>query len=208
MRNAMLVCLAQCLGLIFFPCKSAFAHERHIASPAASVEQRVRAKLVDSPVVTQLGRRTTLPMLAGARVVVIDFVYTSCTTFCPVVSAIMDRVGRSLDERLGRDIVLITVTVDPIRDTPQRLAAYSSRFSSGQEWYWVTGEKSDIAAVLKGLGAYSPNPEDHPPLILVGHPTSGRWIRLNGIPDADAVTQRARALADEISGGGAKGEKR
>ena len=184
MHEPLLVRIICGLALLFFVGHAAFAHEGHAVPSPASVQARVRAKLIDTPVVTHLGQRTTLPALAGSRVVVIDFAYTSCTTFCPVVSAIMDRVGRLLDARAGSEVVLITITVDPVRDTPQRLAAYASRFAPGPEWHWVTGEKADIDAVLKGLGAYTSNPEDHPPFILAGHPASGRWTRLNGLPDA------------------------
>ena len=208
MRSALLICFFQITSVIFPLGIDVLAHEGHAVPAPASIQPRVRAKLVDAPVVTHLGRRTTLAALAGERVVVIDFAYTSCTTFCPVVSAIMDRVGRSLENRVGSEIVLMTVTVDPVRDTPQRLAAYAARFAPGGEWHWVTGEKSDIDAVLKGLGAYTANPEDHPPLVLVGHPASGKWTRLNGLPDAEVVAQHARNLADLTFARGAKGDKR
>ena len=175
------------------------AHEAHLHTPAGQVRAMARVSVPDVPLDTQAGRRITLPDLVGDRIVVIDFVYTSCTTFCPVASSIMDRVRDRLGERLGRDVVLVSITVDPVRDTPQRLAAYASRFVSSESWHWLTGDKRNVDAVLKGFGAYSPNFEDHPALVLVGHPRSAVWTRLNGLPDPDLILSQAGLVAQTVA---------
>ncbi len=185
----------------------ALAHEMHEHAPAGQSQAMVRVSVPDVTLDTQAGRRIRLPDLVGDRIIVIDFVYTSCTTFCPVASSIMDRVRVRLDERLGRDVVLASITVDPLRDTPQRLAAYASRFTPSESWHWLTGEKRNVDAVLKGFGAYSPNFEDHPALVLVGHPRSGVWMRLNGLPDAELILKQIGFVAQTVAERTSKGAR-
>lgn len=177
----------------------AAAHEGpHKEGSAPSIQSATRVKLVDAPLLTHEGKplRLTDATLAS-RILVVDFVYTSCTTFCPVASALMDQVRTRLGARVGRDVQLLTITVDPVRDTPARLAEYGGRFGASPGWTWLTGRKPDVDAVLRGLGAYSRNFEDHPAVVLVGDPATGRWTRLNGLPDPELVVRRVElARAD------------
>jgi len=140
--------------------------------------------------------------VVGDQIVVMDFVYTTCTTVCPVLSAIFQQVQTGLSDRLGNDVSLISVSVDPVRDTPARLNDYATRLQAHPEWVWLTGEKTTVDEVLRGLGAYTPNFEDHPSIVLVGDPQTGTWKRFFGFPGPDkllaAVDEMtaARQLAD------------
>jgi protein SCO1/2 len=140
----------------------------------------------------------------GDRIVVMDFVYTTCTTVCPVISAVFGQVQNKLGDRLGDDVVLVSVSVDPVRDTPQRLKAYSKIHKARPGWIWLTGQKSTMNAVLDGLGAYSPNFEDHAAMVLIGDGQSGQWSRLYGFPNPDRIVEQVNALRaarDAVSGG-------
>ena len=68
----------------------------------------------------------------GNRIVVVGFIYTSCTTICPVTSAVFadvqQRLIKTLGERFGHEVKLITLTVDPATDTSERLKAYAANF--------------------------------------------------------------------------------
>lgn len=169
----------------------AAAHANH----ATTVQSAIRIKVIDAPLRSHDNKTVRLAsdVLAG-KIAIIDFVYTSCTSFCPVASALMNSVRQQLGARVGKDVVLVTISVDPQRDTPARLAAYASQFHTGPGWTWLTGTRRDIDAVLKGLGAYTPNFEDHPNMLLVGNAATGEWTRFNGLPDAKLVAERvARA---------------
>ena len=140
--------------------------------------------------------------VVGDRIVVMDFVYTTCTTVCPVLSAILGRVQIQLADDLGPELRLVSVSVDPVRDTPERLKAYSASHRAGPDWLWLTGEKSEVDEVLRGVGAYTPNFEDHPSMVLVGDVRTGKWIRFFGFPDPDKIVaavvklRTARQVAD------------
>ncbi len=137
----------------------------------------------------------------GERIVVVDFIYTTCTTVCPVLSAILGQVQQQLAGELGPELHLVSVSVDPVRDTPERLKAYAANHRAGPEWVWLTGDKTEVDEVLRGLGAYTPDFEDHPSMILVGDASTGTWKRFFGFPGPDKIVaaieelQAARQLA-------------
>ena len=130
----------------------------------------------------------------GDRIVVMDFVYTTCTTVCPVLSAVFGQVQDKLGERLGQDVFLVSVTVDAVRDTPPRLKAYAAKHNARDGWIWLTGDEPVVDDVLEGLGAYSPNFEDHPAMVLVGDGSTGEWSRFFGFPSADRIMARVDEL--------------
>ena len=132
--------------------------------------------------------------VVGDRIVVMDFVYTTCTTVCPVLSAILGQVQRQLADDLGPELRLVSVSVDPVRDTPERLKAYAASHRAGPDWLWLTGEKTEVDEVLRGLGAYTPNFEDHPSMVLVGDTRTGEWKRFFGFPGPDKVVAAVESL--------------
>jgi protein SCO1/2 len=176
-------------------------HSHHEHPPAAAetrpvVAQGARITLADVALLDQDGRSLSLKNDAiGGRIVVVNFAYTTCTTICPVTSALMAQVQGRLAARLGRDVGLLTVTVDPLRDTPARLKAYAERVGAGPGWRWLTGAKPQVDEVLKAFGAYSANFVDHPPLVLVGDASTGHWLRFYGFPTPDQLVAAVEQLS-------------
>ena len=173
------------------------AHEQHAATMNQPVEAAKSADvdLRDRMLVDQNGRQVKfVGDVIGDKIVVMDFVFTSCTNVCPILSAVLSQVQRTLGERLGDEVVMVSVTVDPIRDTPQRLKAYAAKHRAGEGWTWLTGPKPTVDDVLTGLGAYSVNFEDHPSMVLVGDGRSGQWSRFFGFPSPDRIMEQVDAL--------------
>ena len=138
----------------------------------------------------------------GDNIVVMDFVYTTCTTICPVLSALFTQVQGKLGDAVGDEVMLVSMSVDPIRDTPQRLKAYSAKHRAGDGWLWLTGPKPAVDDVLTGLGAYTTNFEDHPSMILIGDGRTGEWRRLFGFPNPDRIVQIVNDLRAKRQAGG------
>jgi protein SCO1/2 len=173
-------------------------HAKHRAmmnQRAKTVASPVSVKINDALLVTQDGKSVHFADdVIADRIVVMDFVYTTCTTVCPVLSTILGQVQNSLGERLGADVHMVSVSVDPGRDTPERLKAYSQSHRARPGWVWLTGEKTSIDNVLRGLGAYTPNFEDHPSMVLVGDARAGTWIRFFGFPGPDKILAAVEEL--------------
>ncbi|MDF3935211.1 SCO family protein [Pseudomonas citronellolis] len=181
-------------------------HAGH-AEPARHSETS-QVAFVDQPLLDQDGRSVDLRRdLVGERIVVMGFVYTSCTTVCPLVSSIMGKLQARLGDQVGREVSLVSISVDPQRDTPQRLLDYSRRYHAGPGWRWLTGEPVAVDDTLKALGAWSADYESHPPLIMVGDGRSDRWTRFYGFTDPAvlqakvAELQAARASAEHDHAG-------
>lgn len=149
------------------------------------------------------GRELRLdPQAFGDRVVVIDFVFTHCTTICPALTAIMSAVQTRLQRDGGADWQLLSLSVDPARDTPARMDDYARKVGAGERWWWLTGERSEVERSLRAFGVPAGAPEDHAPMVLVGHPASGRWLRWVGMPDPLQVAAAVRQLRDPAHAGG------
>ena len=175
------------------------AHEHH----RKMLEEQNKANanfadivLPDAVLITQDGVEVSLQRdVVGDRIVVMDFVYTTCTTVCPVLSAIFSQVQNQLGDRLGAEVVMVSMSVDPNRDTPARLKKYAERLGAGDNWLWLTGRQQTVTEVLEELGAYTPNFADHPSMVLVGDGRSGQWARFIGFPAADQIIKKV----DEFS---------
>lgn len=149
----------------------------------------------DLPLTDQHGQTVQLEQdLVHDRIVVMSFIYTSCTTVCPLVSSIMGRVQQQLGERVGPEVQLISISVDPQTDTPERLLHYSRHFQGGPGWSWLTGSPQAVNNMLKALGSWSADYANHPPLIMVGSGDNKRWSRYYGFTDPQVLVARVEEL--------------
>jgi protein SCO1 len=197
---------------------AAVAHDGHRqhrqTAPSDAEPSAARVTLHDSQLIDLDGRTVRFKSEAvGSRIAVISFIYTSCSTICPVTSAVLadvqDLLIARLGERFGRDVKLISLTVDPVTDTPERLKDYAESFRSTAGWLWLTGEKPKMDRVLTGLGAYVADFTNHSAAVLVGDAHSGDWTRLFGIPIPSDIVDRVEQLlaARESAQASARGDK-
>jgi cytochrome oxidase Cu insertion factor (SCO1/SenC/PrrC family) len=119
--------------------------------------------------------------LVKGKVVAINFIFTTCTTICPPLTATFRRVQQTLKEQTGSDVQLISISVDPVIDTPERLRDFAAKFKAGPGWTFVTGDKFEFDTLLRALGAAVTNKNDHTPMILVGNDATGYWTRTYGL---------------------------
>ena len=176
------------------------AHDaHHHAAPAEAKPKAARVTLHDLQLADVDGKTIRFKSEAvGNRIVVVGFIYTSCTTICPVTSAVFadvqQRLIKTLGERFGHEVKLITLTVDPATDTSERLKAYAANFASAAGWLWLTGEKPQVDRVLTGLGAYAADFTRHSGAVLVGDARTGDWMRFYGIPNPTDIVNRVDQL--------------
>jgi len=122
--------------------------------------------------------------LVKDRIVAINFIFTTCTTICPPLTANMSKVQQELKDNPGRpglNVQLISVTVDPATDVPERLNSFATRFGAKPGWTFVTGDTHDIDRLLRALGAYVSNRAEHSPMILIGNERARYWTRSYGL---------------------------
>jgi protein SCO1/2 len=166
-------------------------------APASGAAQTRRGPefLPNLPIVDQDGRQLKFyDDLIKDKIVVIMFIYTSCTDICPITTARMTQIEDKLGDAVGRDIFIISLTVDPEHDTPEKLKAYSTAFGTGPGWTFVTGKPDDIRAINFRLGERSKVLSDHRNEIVLGNDATGEWQRDNAMGDLTRVTQSIREM--------------
>ena len=119
--------------------------------------------------------------LIKGKTVAINFIFTTCTTICPPLAATFARVQKDLGDKVGREVHFISISVDPLTDTPERLKAWGAKFKAGAGWTFVTGDKQEIDKLLNALGASVARREDHSPAVIVGNDSKGVWTRTYGL---------------------------
>jgi protein SCO1/2 len=142
----------------------------------------------------QDGKQVRVAELVRDRVVVMNFVFTSCTTVCSPMGANFGALQGHVDP----DVRLVSVSIDPGMDTPARLKRWSAQFHAGTSWTLLTGEPAEVTALLKALGVYSANRFSHAPILLVGDGT-GRWVRANGLIAPAEVVKMIRGIREDAS---------
>ena len=148
----------------------------------------------DIAVVDQKGKhlRFDSDILKG-RIAVINTFFTNCTAICPITQETFSRLSKSLGDRLGRDVVLVSISVDPESDTPQHMRHWGEKFHAGPGWILVTGTKREIEQLLKSLGLFAPGAKRHQTAVLIGNPSTG-WIRESGF----ASQEKLKNMIDEM----------
>jgi protein SCO1/2 len=165
------------------------------ANAARSAVSGPQAGIPDVALLDQRGRRVRFRSdVLRDQVVVIDFVFTTCATVCPLLSSSFARLQQRLGDRLAHGVHLVSISIDPVRDTPERLRTYAARYGAGPAWTWLTGPKNDVERVLSALRAYTPDPSAHTPIILLGDARAGTFARFNGFPAPDRLVARVDEL--------------
>ena len=191
------------LGGMALPAIAQEGHEHHpiTAAAATPTSEKPRTEAVDGldipdvALLDQEGKPVRFYTdLVKDRVVAVNFVFTTCTTICPPMGANFAKLQQILGDRAGRDVRLISVSVDPGTDTPERMKAWGQKFGAGPGWTLVTGDREEVTRLLKALGVYTSSISDHSPLVLLGNEARHRWTRAYGL----AAPARLAELIDQM----------
>jgi len=137
--------------------------------------------------VRQDGKRISLAdELNDDRPVVMNFIYTSCTSICPLSSQIFEQFQKSLGTA-SRDVHLVSISIDPEQDSPGKLREYASQFDAGPGWDHYTGTLNDSQTVQRAFGAYFGDKMSHVPLTLMRLAPGKPWVRFDGFVSAEQL---------------------
>lgn len=170
------------------------AHHRQMMNQKGYSRSEHGYGLPDLALVDKSGEKTSLLQEVNVgKPVMLNFIFTTCTTICPILSATFSRV----QEQLGDDadeVRMISITIDPEHDTPERLEAYAARFKAGSQWQFLTGDPDRIVAVQKAFDAYRGSKMNHEPLTFLRVGEEAPWVRLGGLAGAADVIEEYRQL--------------
>ena len=119
-------------------------------------------------------------MLNDAKPVFLDFIYATCTTICPILSAGFSHFQSKMGEDAGR-VQLVSISIDPDNDRPDIMREYLNRYKSQPGWEFLTGNRRDIIQVMKAFDAYVIDKMNHFPLMILHSPGADKWVRIDGL---------------------------
>ncbi|MBI5374965.1 MAG: SCO family protein [Candidatus Schekmanbacteria bacterium] len=135
----------------------------------------------DVTLVDQNGKKVKLrEILNSKKIVIVDFIFTTCTTICPVLSAGYVNFQRKVDTNTA-DVRLVSISIDPENDIPKKMNEYLKQYDAKPGWDFLTGSREDIDKVLTAFKALIPNKMSHIQLVLLHTPADDKWVRIFGL---------------------------
>jgi len=173
------------------------AHHRRMMESSSYSRSVHDYQLPDVEVVTMAGEKTRLlDEVNPGKPVMVNFVFTTCTTICPIMIATFAQVQSELGD--DSDAVrMISFSIDPEYDTPERLREYAGRFNAGPQWQFLTGSLENSVAIQKALDVYRGNKMNHEPTYLMKAADSDTWVRIDGLAKAAEIVAEYHRLVGQ-----------
>lgn len=171
------------------------AHDQAAAASPAQLQRTLqRLEVPDAKLVDASGRPARArEVLGGREPTIVNFIFTSCTAICPAMSATFARVQRGLGGESAH-VRLVSISIDPEHDTPERLAEYARRFEAGPGWSFFTGSADASLALQQAFQVYRGDKMGHDPVTFMRAGAGEPWVRLDGFASADQLLHEYHRL--------------
>lgn len=165
---------------------------------ASDSQEKAREYFTDTELTSHTGEKLKFysDVLDG-RTVIISFMFTSCVDACPLINANLQRIQERLKDRIGKDIFIVSITVDPKVDTSRVLADYRKQYKAGNGWLFLTGSQKNIETVSSKMGQVFEK-EAHLTAFLVGNTKSARWRKIPAHFSDAVIAEQVKDIADGV----------
>jgi protein SCO1/2 len=152
----------------------------------------------DTELVNQDGKKVRFyrDVLKGKTVVINTF-FATCSNSCLTMNRSLEKIQESLGEHVGKDVVLVSITVDPETDTPEKLKTYAKKFNAKPGWIFLTGKKENVQTVLKTLGQYVEDKNNHLNLFVIGKEPTGLWKKGLGFAKPEELLKIVESVMND-----------
>ena len=169
-------------------------HDHSAVMGAAIKRSEVVYQIPALALVRQDGKKAIFPAeLDDGRPVMLQFIYTSCTTICPVTTRNFARVQEALGKESSQ-VHMVSISIDPEYDTAPRLEAYAKKYAASAQWQFYTGTLQDSVSLQKAFDAYRGDKMNHTPVTYLRSAPGKPWVRLDGLASADETLKQYRSL--------------
>jgi protein SCO1 len=178
-------------------------HDHSHMTKAAEESSPAQKYFTDVELLNQDGKKVRFysDVLKGKTVVVNAF-FTTCTSVCPPMNRNMEKIQEVLGDRVGRDVFLVSMTVDPETDTPARIKEYAQKFHAGPGWIFLTGKKENLDWALYKLGQYVEQKDDHKTIFIIGNEPTGLWKKAFGMANVAELIQAVESVVNDKGASG------
>lgn len=187
-------------SLFFYPTAvTAHAVAEHLVQTvsvdAVGYKRTVKTYAIPDVTLTDYDNRSIRlrDLLTSSDPVMMNFIFTTCSTICPVTTKVLSEVST----RLGGDsrrLRMISISIDPENDTPLQLKAYARSFDAGERWKFLTGSTQDVKTVLMALENYRGDKMNHEPVTLMRQVSTKAWVRIDGFATPDELVREFRKV--------------
>lgn len=170
------------------------ADHQHSVMPTESKRSEVDYVLPQVTLISANRSKVSFPQaISDGRPVLLNFIYTTCTAVCPMVS----QTFAAFQDKLGPEAArlhMVSISIDPEQDTPQRLTEYQKRYLAGPQWNFYTGMLDDSLKLQKAFNAYFGDKMNHQPVFFLRAAPGKPWVRLEGFITADDLLKEYRGF--------------
>lgn len=172
-------------------------HSQHREKVRRYTRATAKYSVPDVTLTDMRGERVRLPsLLEGDSPVILQFIFTTCTTICPAMAGTFAAVQKRHGAELN-GAKMISISIDPEVDTPPRLREYARKFDAGPGWIFLTGTLEDVLAVQKAFDAYRGNKTRHEPATYMRVARGRGWMRLDGLMSAKSLVEEYRGMLSQ-----------
>jgi protein SCO1/2 len=167
-------------------------------TPSAKISSSAEKYFTDVMLVNQDGEKMRFysDLLQGHTVIINSF-FATCQGSCLPITRNLEKVQEALGDRLGKDARIISISVDPTVDTPAELKAFGKKFHARPGWYFLTGSKENVEFVLKKIGQFVTDKQDHYNIIIIGNDRTGLWKKAFGLAKSEALVEVVESVLND-----------
>jgi len=181
---------------------SAIAQQPAAAPATNATESNAEKYFTDTLLVNQNGEKMRFYSdLMQGKTVIINTFFATCQGSCLPITRNLEKVQEALGDRLGKDARIISISVDPAVDTPNELKEFSKKFHARPGWYFLTGSKENVDFILKKLGQYVEEKNDHFNIVIIGNERTGLWKKAFGLAKSEELIKVVDSVLNDQGGG-------
>jgi protein SCO1/2 len=155
----------------------------------------VALSVPDIEVVNQEGQHLRFNShVVDGRIAIVTGFFTTCSSMCPITQEKLSQVAKLLGPRLGKEVVIVSVSVDAENDTPARMKDWGEKFHIGPGWTLLSGKRAEVDALLKSLGLFVELRQRHQSALMVGSTATG-WVRISSWTSSEKLARLAESMS-------------
>jgi protein SCO1/2 len=166
--------------------------------PAAQSDTPAHKYFTDVELINQNGEKMKFysDLLQG-KVVIINSFFATCQGSCLPLNQNLAKVQEALGDRLGKDVYIISISVDPTVDTPPNLKQYAKKLQARPGWFFLTGSKENVDFALKKIGQYVDDKQDHLNIFIIGNERTGLWKKAFGLAKSEELVKVVESVVND-----------
>jgi len=156
--------------------------------PAPPADTPAHKYFTDVELINQNGEKMRFYSdLIQGKVVIIDSFFATCQGSCLPMNQNLAKVQEALGDRLGKDVYILSISVDPTVDTPPNLKEYAKKLQARPGWFFLTGTKENVDFALKKIGQFVDDKQDHLNIFIIGNERTGLWKKAFGLAKSEEL---------------------